>query len=235
MADYIDCACGRGRYNADTYTSCYDCYQERAEGMLSCVFCGRWHSEEFATCYRCRVQLHRDEAGQEIRTYIGWRDGYRCRNCGDIGTINIDHIQPCKSGGGAALWNLQVLCTGCNRVKGSAWFPGGPWSQIRRGLFAYYYTTGRHWLDATQRQYARTDYDASEPISDPDVWDRWLVHNAALVLQSFEIDPEPEVFYCTQCRQPASTFYGTDDPVCRPCWDTNHLTTTEGRDALVPS
>jgi hypothetical protein len=223
MADYIDCTCGRGRYNADSYTSCYECYQERAEGMTSCLFCGRWHSDEFSTCYKCRKQHGRDEAGTSIRIYIGWRDQYRCRNCGDAGIINIDHIKPCRQGGGAALWNLQVLCTDCNRVKGATWAPGGSWSQIRRGLYAYYFTSGRHWIDDTQRTYAAKDYDADEPITRLELWDQWLTHGAMIVdPQALDIDTptEPGSFTCPQCHEPAPAFYGPAR-VCKGCWTKN--------------
>lgn len=216
--EYVDCGCGRGTYNPHVYRSCYQCYLDRCEGMLSCIFCGRWHSEEFDTCFQCRAITNRDEAAQSIRTYIEWRDGYRCRNCGAIGVINIDHIQPCKKGGTAALWNLQVLCQGCNRVKGAAWYPGGQWSQVRRGLYAYYATAGRTWLDNAQRLYAKSDYDARESVVHLEVWDRWLAHDASIVFPDFGIFIDPQIFYCPECGASTNTFYGTGQPICLSCW-----------------
>lgn len=225
-AEYVECDCGRGRYNLNSYKSCYACYQERSEGMASCVFCGHWHSYEYSTCFRCRTR--RDEAGSNIRIYIEWRDGYRCRNCGIVGIINIDHIKPCRHGGGAALWNLQVLCNDCNRVKGASWFPGGSWSQIRRGLYAYYFTTGRKWVDVNQRTYAANDYDAHANVTNLELWDRWLTHATMIV------DPEalnrdtpttPGSFNCPRCAEPSPAFYGPDR-VCKPCWKTSQSVLT---------
>lgn len=41
-----------------------------------------------------------------------------CR-CDDLGALEIDHILPRARGGTNALANLQLLCSACNRAKGS--------------------------------------------------------------------------------------------------------------------
>ena len=43
------------------------------------------------------------------------RDGWRCRQCGKAGRLEVDHIQPMHKGG--AFWdldNLQSLCVSCH-------------------------------------------------------------------------------------------------------------------------
>ena len=46
------------------------------------------------------------------------RDGYRCGRCGKTTWIVVDHIIPVREGGLTLLDNLQLLCHGCNNVKG---------------------------------------------------------------------------------------------------------------------
>lgn len=115
-----DCSCGRGTYNPDTYTSCYDCFQDRRSENLDCIFCGKWHNPKFSTCFQCRRESpDRDEAGAHLRRLIHIRDGFTCRYCGDAeGPFQVDHIRPCAHGGKADQWNLQTLCASCNREKG---------------------------------------------------------------------------------------------------------------------
>lgn len=48
------------------------------------------------------------------------RDDWACRNCGAGENLEIDHIYPVARGGDNALDNLQVLCSPCNRSKGSS-------------------------------------------------------------------------------------------------------------------
>jgi 5-methylcytosine-specific restriction endonuclease McrA len=119
-AEYHDCACGRGSYSGD-YTSCYECYLDRRADYLDCIFCGRWHSPKFATCFQCRrTHPGRDEAATQLRAMIHIRDGFTCRYCGDdLGPFQVDHIKPCAHGGKADPWNLQTLCSQCNRDKGA--------------------------------------------------------------------------------------------------------------------
>lgn len=117
-----------------------------------------------------------------------------------------------------------MLCNGCNRVKGASWLPGGGWDQIRRGLNAYYTTTGRPWLDATQLEYARADREARQPVNHLDIWDRWLHHSTHLVLTEIPVEPVADpVFYCPQCGTPAPAFYGDTTPVCIDCWNVNEV------------
>ena len=75
------CNCDRGRYAACRFTSCYECYLDRQEGYVECIFCGKWHSDDFPTCFDCRV-AQRDEAGAALRQLILWRDNLTCRYCG---------------------------------------------------------------------------------------------------------------------------------------------------------
>lgn len=58
-------------------------------------------------------------------------------------TIQIDHIVPCASGGDATEWNLQTLCSQCNRVKGSVWFAGCRYEVVKTRLVEAYWLTAR--------------------------------------------------------------------------------------------
>ena len=54
-----------------------------------------------------------------IRRRIYARDGRKCRACGAEHGQSIDHIIPISKGGNSTDDNLQVLCLGCNVLKGN--------------------------------------------------------------------------------------------------------------------
>ena len=54
-----------------------------------------------------------------IRRRIYARDGRKCRACGAEHGLSIDHIIPISKGGNSTDDNLQVLCLGCNVLKGN--------------------------------------------------------------------------------------------------------------------
>lgn len=43
----------------------------------------------------------------------------KCKKCGSVDDLQVDHITPVKAGGGDNIENLQPLCGNCNRVKGA--------------------------------------------------------------------------------------------------------------------
>ena len=46
------------------------------------------------------------------------RDGWRCRQCGRAGRMEVDHVVPLDRGGDPwALDNLQALCRACHVHK----------------------------------------------------------------------------------------------------------------------
>ena len=60
-----------------------------------------------------------------LKTYISFRDKEKCQICNeDLKEYtlekNIDHIIPRSLFAISELWNLQLLCTDCNREKGSS-------------------------------------------------------------------------------------------------------------------
>jgi len=114
---YRDCDCGRGRYRGCKHRSCYECFLDRLADHVQCIFCGRWHSPDFDTCFKCRPESRgRDDAARALRQLILWRDQYQCRYCGAVEgdmqidkrlirpacpgmrhtRLHVDHIVPCK-------------------------------------------------------------------------------------------------------------------------------------------
>jgi hypothetical protein len=53
------------------------------------------------------------------RERIFTRDGWRCRTCGTIERLQVDHVIPRSRGGSNADENLQTLCQPCNIRKGA--------------------------------------------------------------------------------------------------------------------
>ena len=61
----------------------------------------------------------RDPVSPAVRFFVFERDRYRCRHCGSIENLTIDHIYPQSRGGGHTEDNLQTLCRPCNSRKGA--------------------------------------------------------------------------------------------------------------------
>ena len=168
---FVECDCGRGSYCSNDYSSCYECFLDRKADFAECIFCGKWHSPEFDTCFNCRPQ-GRDEAARNLKLVIIARDGHACRYCGirsgdqqtdprriaaaDDGIIpavlHVDHIRPCRRGGTADPWNLQALCGVCNIAKGADWAPGSRHDKARRLVMAAYLTYLWQFLTEDQRE-----------------------------------------------------------------------------------
>lgn len=151
--DWEECRCGRGWFDPSEYNTCYTCCLERRESYVACIFCGRWHSPLYNTCYRCRASApQHDRAGRDLRLDILIRDDFACRDCGSRQQPEIDHIKPCLEGGKATPWNLQVLCHDCNQVKGRTSGYGCGWDVTRVELMHLYFTFGWPMLDDEQRK-----------------------------------------------------------------------------------
>ena len=62
--------------------------------------------------------LHTTPRWQQLRRRIKDRDGWRCRECGRAGRLEVDHVKPIQDGGDP--WdpaNLQTLCRSCHIAK----------------------------------------------------------------------------------------------------------------------
>jgi 5-methylcytosine-specific restriction endonuclease McrA len=154
--DYQECDCGRGYFDPDEYRSCYTCYLERRECYMSCIWCGRWHSPKYNTCFQCRAESpERDEAARDLRLDILIRDDFTCQNCGSRDEPQVDHIEPCAKGGSAVPWNLQVLCRECNKLKGANY--DWRWEQRRFRLMHLYFTFGWSLLSDEQHTWLVDD------------------------------------------------------------------------------
>jgi hypothetical protein len=152
---YVTCGCGRGAYPSCRYNSCYPCYLDRRADYVSCILCGRWHSWAFDTCFKCRpATAGRDDAARALRQLILHRDTYACRECGAGEgdeqydpraddhrpvVLQVDHIVPCRMGGHADEWNLQVLCALDNATKGALWHVGCRYETVRTELMRRYF------------------------------------------------------------------------------------------------
>ena len=47
------------------------------------------------------------------------RDGNGCAMCGTRRNLTLDHVIPLAHGGSNRIENLQLLCRGCNKLKGA--------------------------------------------------------------------------------------------------------------------
>lgn len=53
-----------------------------------------------------------------VRDIVMERDGHRCRACGRLDSLTLDHVIPVALGGENSITNLQILCRPCNSRKG---------------------------------------------------------------------------------------------------------------------
>lgn len=153
------CGCERYEYDPEKYSGCYECFLDRRSEYIECIYCGRWHSPKYGTCFRCRSQNpEREEAGAHLRRTILARDSFICRQCGADDWLQVDHVRPCRAGGRAWPWNLQTLCAACNRAKGDTWFEGGgnAYRQYEFLLRAYW-TELRAYLTPDEREALRVE------------------------------------------------------------------------------
>lgn len=68
-----------------------------------------WADEIRLGCSRQRAHNHREVLVEIL--------GNKCKECGSIDGLDIDHISPLTKGGKNILSNLQLLCKGCHRAK----------------------------------------------------------------------------------------------------------------------
>ncbi|MDX9973498.1 MAG: HNH endonuclease [FCB group bacterium] len=89
-----------------------------------CEYCGRKtivRAEEAAVRNAGR---NRQPIPKEVQLTVWQRDQGRCVECGSKEKLEFDHIIPLAKGGANTARNIQLLCEGCNRSKGSK-APGG--------------------------------------------------------------------------------------------------------------
>jgi 5-methylcytosine-specific restriction endonuclease McrA len=81
----------------------------------------RWHRHR-----RARGRQRSARVPKRLHRMVLAADRHRCVACGERARLQVDHIEPWSLGGLTCLWNLAVLCQGCNRVKSNYWVaPGG--------------------------------------------------------------------------------------------------------------
>lgn len=62
---------------------------------------------------------HRAPIPHRIQMFVWQRDGGKCVRCGSADRLEFDHIIPLAKGGSNTERNIQLLCEGWNRLKGS--------------------------------------------------------------------------------------------------------------------
>jgi uncharacterized membrane protein YqaE (UPF0057 family)/5-methylcytosine-specific restriction endonuclease McrA len=67
-----------------------------------------------------RTVPKRQPIPKSVKMYVWQRDMGRCVECGSKEKLEYDHIIPLSKGGSNTERNLQLLCEGCNRIKGGA-------------------------------------------------------------------------------------------------------------------
>ena len=76
-----------------------------------------------------RARRVRGREGARIRARILARDGWRCRQCGRRGILEVDHITPLWRNGADTDSNRQALCAiPCHRAKTRREWRGRPMS-----------------------------------------------------------------------------------------------------------
>jgi 5-methylcytosine-specific restriction endonuclease McrA len=159
LARCVECPY-EGTYDADQHSTCHECYLDRRAEYSDCIWCGKWHSPKYETCFSCRQIPGREEAAVNLRLLICGRDNWTCQMCGDTdGPFQVDHVMPCAAGGTADQWNLQCLCAKCNRQKGSTWWVGSKYSDRRQELVEAYYVRLWLYLDPDEKRRLQDEVD----------------------------------------------------------------------------
>jgi 5-methylcytosine-specific restriction endonuclease McrA len=60
---------------------------------------------------------YRYPAALALREHVFARDGHRCRRCGAVAELLLDHVISRRNGGSHHPGNLQTLCLSCNARK----------------------------------------------------------------------------------------------------------------------
>jgi hypothetical protein len=98
----------------------------------SCLFVGNMNNQRNAwlvisvlngiredpTLFDEALPSDRPRIGRRTRRRVFDRDGWKCRRCGRIDDLTVDHIIPHIRGGPSTLDNFQTLCGSCNSAKG---------------------------------------------------------------------------------------------------------------------
>lgn len=53
----------------------------------------------------------------KIRKSVWERDGGKCIKCNSTKNLQYDHIVPYSKGGSNSIFNIQLLCESCNKIK----------------------------------------------------------------------------------------------------------------------
>lgn len=81
----------------------------------------RYKKEDKEDIARARKQVvYETDMWSGRRVVVGYRCKGKCRRVfKDLADLEVDHIKPVSKGGTERISNLQLLCTRCNRTKGS--------------------------------------------------------------------------------------------------------------------
>lgn len=95
------------------YWACHHCdVQYTSKTDCICWECGR-------ACRPLTKSVGYHYKPKEWRQKVFRKDKHKCRECGSVTNLTIDHIIPKSKGGTNYHHNLQTLCYDCNQKKGN--------------------------------------------------------------------------------------------------------------------
>jgi hypothetical protein len=99
---------------------------------LACAELEKIWNPEFKNLKRSSqpAKIHSRYISQKYKNFVWKRDKSKCRICGSIYALQIDHIKPFAIGGKSEPENLRLLCRNCNQRKRIEFFGTQPFLKL---------------------------------------------------------------------------------------------------------
>ena len=110
-------------YGKNKQKVCAMCFQEFFPIGRNQIYCGSSKQKTGCSAIRQRQWTYNTPSrrnGRKARNFLPARPhliqslGGKCRLCGTLENLSINHIRPVSAGGSDELENLEVLCRSCN-------------------------------------------------------------------------------------------------------------------------
>jgi 5-methylcytosine-specific restriction endonuclease McrA len=130
-ADYIACIfCGR--WHNPEFDTCFTCRplthgrDDAARALRQLILWRDQYACRYCGAVEGELQMDPRKIRPACQPNCRWEHSHLIKDDDGLRatTLHVDHIVPCKHGGRAVEWNLQVLCNVCNISKGATWYPG---------------------------------------------------------------------------------------------------------------